>query len=624
MEIKTNILFEWKNINYSIIQKEKEHKILENLSGEIRSGELLVILGPSGSGKTSFLNVLSNKVKKEKQIFLSGKIMLNNKLQNEINFKNISCYLQQEDILYPQMTVFESLLMASRMRLSSDIPINDKKQMVDNLVRKLGLTDIKNSKIGNVLKRGISGGEKKRTCIGLELLTKPLIIFLDEPTSGLDSYQAKNIMQILKDLTKQGHIVICSLHQPSSSIYEMFDKVMFLSQGKIIYFGNGKNTCINYFDNLGFKCPKHYNPSDYILDLISLDYSSEERLIFTKEQIHKLINGYNNCDKFVDIPLDDRRIDDGCVDDIINLGNFNDKTQFNSKWTEQFRLLFKRSLNEELRNKTALIIRLSTNLFFAIMLSMIFSGINNGQKSIQDTFGLLFFICINQAFGCLFPTLKKFAVEKEIVFKERENKSYYCSAFYLSKFLSTFPLELSIVYGYSSIVYWAVGLNNDIIAFISFLIIITFVVLSSMGLGMLISSISKNMNSALALASPCMILMVLFGGFYSNLSNMPVWISWLQYASFMSWAFQGFIINEYTDKTLECFDINENEPCLTTGEQVLSRYSFDVYSKIQCMIFLAVIGISFHILSYLVLRYKKPKYQQIKIMDNLQIEIEEI
>ena len=609
MEIQKKILFEWNNINFTI-RKEKEHKILQNLSGNIQSGELLAILGPSGSGKTSFLNILSNKVKSEKYITLTGKITLNHKLQSEINFKNISAFVQQDDILYPQMTVFESLLMTSRMRLPSDISINNKKQMVDNLVRKLGLSDVKDSKIGNVLKRGISGGEKKRVCIGLELLTKPLIIFLDEPTSGLDSYQAKNIIQILKDLTNNGHIVICSIHQPSSNIYKMFDKILFLSKGQSIYFGDGGKKCIDYFNKLGFRCPAHYNPSDYILDLISLDYSSEELLKSSKQQVNALVESYNQREHFVDISLDD---DD---DDIEDFTEFQNQTHFNSSWTEQFKLLFKRSLNEELRDRTALMIRLSTNFFFCIILSMIYSGIDDGQKSIQDTFGLLFFICINQSFGCLFPTLKKFAVEREIMFKERESKSYYCSAFYLAKFLSSYPIELCIVYVYSSIVYFSVGLNNDLMAFGTFLIIISFLVLSAMGMGMLISSLAKNMNGALAMASPFMIVILLFGGFYSNLSNMPVWISWLQYFSFISWGFQGLIINEYADKSLKCFDIEETEPCLTTGKQVLSRYSFDVYTKTECILFIFLIGILFHILSYLVLRFRKPKYQNIEIINN--------
>ena len=608
MEIQKKILFEWNNINFTI-RKEKEHKILQNLSGNIQSGELLAILGPSGSGKTSFLNILSNKVKSEKYITLTGKITLNHKLQSEINFKNISAFVQQDDILYPQMTVFESLLMTSRMRLPSDISINNKKQMVDNLVRKLGLSDVKDSKIGNVLKRGISGGEKKRVCIGLELLTKPLIIFLDEPTSGLDSYQAKNIIQILKDLTNNGHIVICSIHQPSSNIYKMFDKILFLSKGQSIYFGDGGKKCIDYFNKLGFRCPAHYNPSDYILDLISLDYSSEELLKSSKQQVNALVESYNQREHFVDISLDDD-------DDIENFTEFQNQTHFNSSWTEQFKLLFKRSLNEELRDRTALMIRLSTNFFFCIILSMIYSGIDDGQKSIQDTFGLLFFICINQSFGCLFPTLKKFAVEREIMFKERESKSYYCSAFYLAKFLSSYPIELCIVYVYSSIVYFSVGLNNDLMAFGTFLIIISFLVLSAMGMGMLISSLAKNMNGALAMASPFMIVILLFGGFYSNLSNMPVWISWLQYFSFISWGFQGLIINEYADKSLKCFDIEETEPCLTTGKQVLSRYSFDVYTKTECILFIFLIGILFHILSYLVLRFRKPKYQNIEIINN--------
>ena len=372
---------------------------------------------------------------------------------------------------------------------------------------------------------------------------------------------------------------MCIRDRPSSNIYKMFDKILFLSQGQSIYFGDGGKKCIDYFHNLNFRCPAHYNPSDYILDLISLDYSSEELLKSTQQQINTLIESHNCRDYFVDISLDDD-------DDIEDFTEFQNQTHFNSSWTEQFKLLFKRSLNEELKDKTSLMIRISTNFFFCMILSMIYSGIDDGQKSIQDTFGLLFFICINQSFGCLFPTLKKFAVEREIMFKERESKSYYCSSFYLAKFLSSYPIELFIVYAYSSIVYWAVGLNSDLMAFAVYLIIISLLVLASMGMGLFISSLAKNINVAMSMASPFMIVILLFGGFYSNLSNMPIWISWLQYFSFISWAFQGLIINEYADKSLKCFDIEETEPCLTTGKQVLSRYSFDVYKKMECIIFL--------------------------------------
>ena len=589
---------EWKNVNYSIEQK----KILQNISGQVFSGELFAILGPSGSGKTSLLNVLADRITKNKNATLTGKVTVNKRNRDQVNFKRMSAFVQQDDILYPQMTVFESLLMTSKLRLSSEKTEISKKEMIDNLMRRLGLTDIKDSKIGSVLKRSISGGEKKRTCIANELLTEPLIIFLDEPTSGLDSFQAKNIIHILKDLTNKGHIVICSIHQPSSNIFELFDKVMFLSEGQAIYNGFGNERCVDYFNDIGFECPNLYNPADYILDLISIDTSSEETIKNSEERIQKLLSlNTISYDEVIDI-LEDKNIPKS------------DEHKFYSTWYEQFKLLFIRSLNEELRDRISMIIRFSVSLFFAIILCMIYGNLDYGQKSIQDTFGAYFFICINSSFGAMFPTLKKFAVEKEIVMKERSNKSYYASAFYLAKFLSSMPIELCISFLYTSIIYWAIGFNHSGPSYFSFLIIVFGLSLCSTGLGLSISASASDIHIATTMASPIMIIMLLFGGFYANLDTIPKFISWLQYFSFINWGFQGLIINEFTGKNMNCNDIQDSQACLTTGNDVLSRYSFDKFSEAECTLCLWSIGIFLHIIAYISLRRNKPQYQQIELM----------
>ena len=585
---------EWKDVNYSI----KDKLILDKITGQVFGGELLAILGPSGSGKTSLLNILADRVTINKTAELTGSITICGKDRKELPFKKMVAYVQQEDILYPQMTVFESLVMTSKLRLTSDVNVSTKKEMINNLLNKLGLAKIKDSKIGNVLKRGISGGEKKRTCIANEILTEPLIIFLDEPTSGLDSFQAKNIIQILKDLAEQGHIVICSIHQPSSSVFNLFDKVIFLSNGKCVYSGY-RNDCTEYFGDLDFKCPEFYNPADYILDLISLDTTSEETLKESELRIEKLLN------------LDRITVIDLIHDEEYEYTGPN-TGKFFSNWIDQFKLLFIRSLNEELRDKVGMTIRFCVTIFFSIILSMIYSNLDNGQKSIQDTLGVYFFICINSSFGSMFPTLKKFAIEKEIVLKERASKSYQASSFYLAKFLSSVPIEFGISILYTSIIYWAIGLNHSGSAYFSFLVIICCLSLCSSGMGLFLSASTPDIHTATSLASPLMIIFLLFGGFYANLETMPIWIGWLQYFSFINWGFQGLIINEFSGKTMNCNDIPENQACLTTGSEVLSRYSFDRFTEAECILAIFFIGISFHLLAYLSLRRNKPTYQNIE------------
>lgn len=160
------------------------------------------------------------------------------------------------------LTVLETLTFAAKMRLPRAMSTKDKLARVDAVMEELNLTHIKNTKVGGAVIRGISGGEKRRVTIGIELLSSPSVLLLDEPTSGLSSTDALNVANAIKELARKGRTVILTVHQPRSDIYELFDDLLLLSKGKVVYFGKAQEAAA-YFEALGHEVPVGWNVADY-------------------------------------------------------------------------------------------------------------------------------------------------------------------------------------------------------------------------------------------------------------------------------------------------------------------------------------------------------------------------
>ncbi|KAH0623529.1 hypothetical protein JD844_006363 [Phrynosoma platyrhinos] len=262
----------FKNISYSVttpwtfpFKGREEKEVLRDVSGFMKPG-MNAILGPTGSGKTSLLDVLAGwkdpKGLKSGQIFMDGKLV-------DANFHKCSAYVVQEDILTGTLSVRENLQFSANLRLPTNRNSNaEKKLKVDAVIQELGLQDCADTKIGTEFLRGVSGGEKKRCSIGMELITSPSLIFLDEPTTGLDANTANSIMQLLHQLSRKGRTVIFSIHQPRYSIFKLFDHLTLMNKGEIIFAGPAEEAT-TYFNGIGYHCEQFNNPLDFFLDVIS-------------------------------------------------------------------------------------------------------------------------------------------------------------------------------------------------------------------------------------------------------------------------------------------------------------------------------------------------------------------
>lgn len=252
-------------------------QVLTDASGKVKSGELLAVMGPSGSGKTTLLNVLTGRNLMGYEI--TGSVTINGQPSSIEAVKSLSGYVQQGDMFIPLLTVREYLIFQSIVRMDNKISKEEREKRIEHVIEELGLSKCADSQIGNryddIVGSGISGGEIKRLSFAAELLTDPPILFCDEPTSGLDSYFAESVVKILRSLAESGRTVICTIHQPSSEVFYLFQSILLLTEGRTVFIGS-LDQARQHFSANHLEVPLNYNPADYYLKQISIIPGAEE------------------------------------------------------------------------------------------------------------------------------------------------------------------------------------------------------------------------------------------------------------------------------------------------------------------------------------------------------------
>jgi ABC-type multidrug transport system ATPase subunit len=253
------------------IAKKPIKTILHGITGSVNSGEVLAIMGPSGAGKTCLIDLLTLESKNGDSV---GEVRLNGETMNKDIFTKFCATVPQQDKHWAFLTCRETVAFAADLYL--DIPKEEKTARVDAVLATMGLTGCADTKVGNAFFSGLSGGQKRRLSLAIALLSNPLVLFLDEPTSGLDAAAAASIMKFLKDLAVAANIaIVCTIHQPSSAVYNGFDRVMLLSKGRIAFLGAAAEA-LPYFREIGHQMPPNTNPAEFMLDLVNAEFTDPE------------------------------------------------------------------------------------------------------------------------------------------------------------------------------------------------------------------------------------------------------------------------------------------------------------------------------------------------------------
>ncbi|KAL4432817.1 hypothetical protein ABPG77_008143 [Micractinium sp. CCAP 211/92] len=599
----TEVLLEWRDLTCTLTDKKTGQKrlLLNGVAGSAKPGSLTAIMGPSGSGKTTLLSALAGQMPYNKNITLQGHVTANGAPLHQSKLR--VGFVQQDDLFYPQLTVKETLMMAARLRMSADTPADAREAYVDGIISRLGLAKAANTPVGDAKTRGLSGGEKKRLAIAVELVSRPMLVCADEPTSGLDAFSAERVMATLKELCSDGHTVMVSIHQPRSSVFEMFDDLVLMAEGELVYAGPAAEV-LAYFKGLGHICPEHYNPAEWLADLVAIDHSSPESEAESRARLAQLVAAWRSHGAAAPAA---QAVPSASA---ASLAAGADATAGAHApacgLRQQVALLFGRSLRQVLRDRATNAGRASSQVSSALVFASIYWRMRRSQSSIQDRMGLLQISAVGTAMTSLIKTLNVFPREKTLVGRERSRSGYGVLPYLLSKLAAELPVGALFPALFACLVYPATGLNPTPRRFASFLGLLTLEAMSAQALGLAVGAAAPSTEAALAIGPAVILVSIVFGGLFVNESNVPAPLKWLPATSLIKQAFEGACVNEFRGAE---FELDERGHGTRSGEEVLERLSFADSSLRKTMANQGRIMLCYWWYTYCILVRKQPKYQ---------------
>ncbi|XP_068177156.1 broad substrate specificity ATP-binding cassette transporter ABCG2b [Antennarius striatus] len=524
-------------------RKGPEKYILKDVSGIMRPG-MNAIMGATGSGKTSLLDVIAGR--KDPAGLRQGRVLVDGKVITS-DLRLNSAYVVQDDVLMGTLSVRENLLFSANLRLDrKHHSPEEKNSRVDAILKDLGLVDCANTKIGTEFLRGVSGGERKRCSIGMELITSPSLLFLDEPTTGLDSNTASCIINLLHNISRRGKTVIFSIHQPRYSIFKQFDHLTLMHKGEVVYAGPAGQT-LNYFGNLGYQIDDFDNPADFFMDVTNGEAKCTLQTIRTVEFENPLASKYRQSQLCNSMLQELDRLNQNSAE---RNNNGNATATYATSFLYQMRVVCGRTLLNTLRNPQTSYAQLGMAIFFAFLVGLIYYQLPlTLPEALQNRSGAFFFLIINMVFGNL-SAVELFINERTIFIHENSSGYYRTSVYFLSKiFADLLPNRIIPIFISGAISYYMMGLKPAFAAFFFFTLTMCLVSLAGVSLAFLVSASVASFAMANVLIALPFVFMMVFGGYLVNLNAMLSWLSWLKWISIFRYGMNAAFIIELTDQT---------------------------------------------------------------------------
>ncbi|KAI9004510.1 P-loop containing nucleoside triphosphate hydrolase protein [Hyaloraphidium curvatum] len=591
-------------------------EVLHGVSGLFQAGHLAAIMGPSGSGKSSLLDVLAGR---NKVGAVAGKLYLAGVEYPSITpgvLQSLLGYVMQDDAFVANLTVRETLLFSLRMRVRRDQLTKElEESIVSSLLSLLNLSSVANTQVGSPMKRGISGGERRRLSIGCELVTRPPVVFLDEPTSGLDAANALRVVKLLRTLASRGHTIIASIHQPRSSIFRMFDELLIMHRGSEAYFGPGGAVCVEKLQGYtGKECEKWENPGDWVVDLLeggADDEDGDGQAAGMPGQANGGTPPAPNQDDIVlflpegsepAIPLPPPPR--GSTPTLPDVYRASDEYALLRKSVAShasnptvlpaavprptfgtlLRLMTERTMLQTLRDPGIIYIRTGAALGIALLVGLIFFQQPQDSQG-QRVNGLLFLMNVFALF-CL-PAISQQISDRLLFQRERASGIVNTPAYFLSGMAVEVPLLIVVAVLYGTISYWMVGFYPAASNFFIYLLIITLVILVGFSATQVASSVSSSVPVGIAIYMIILVYSLLLGGFMISKDDLPAGAQWVVYTSYYWFGFSGLMVNEFQDRPY--------------GPALLARQGMagiTVWSQIGCLVAFMV---GFRLLAFVLL-----------------------
>ncbi|CAF0813178.1 unnamed protein product [Adineta steineri] len=552
----------WKEVGESKL-------LLKGVSGIAKPGQLVAIMGASGAGKTTLLNILTQR--RPGTLKVTGDVRVNGtKMDRNIN--RVSGYVQQEELFIASMTTREHLHFNAMLRLNRDVTKEERIKRVDELLDFLNLKKAEKTIIGEPGRiKGLSGGEKRRLLFASEVMTDPPLLFADEPTSGLDGSMAFTICDAMRKLCNQGKTIVCTIHQPSSEIFQLFDTLYLLAEGRVAYFGSRKKV-EGFFSGLGYVAPDNYNLSDFFIQTLAILPFDREASLERVEHI---------CDEYEKSPLYAQHIGEArqyheIDDDQSNStgGIFHRSTKYKSSFFRQFRWLLWRSGIDMFRNPFQLRLRIMISIILGVLLGLLFLRLQYNQLAFQNISAIIFMLIINISFSTVQGTADGLSRQLNLFFKEHDDGIYHTIPYFVARFALELPVLGLSTFILGTIVYWMTNLYNSARHYFILQGILILCTIVAMSVGTLVGVSAPSPDVAVALVVPIVLPLLVFAGFFISAKTIPNWLIWIKYLSWLYYTNEMALINQWEDvKSLEC-NAGANTTCFGNGTDIINYYGF--------------------------------------------------
>ncbi|XP_019321149.1 ATP-binding cassette sub-family G member 8 isoform X2 [Panthera pardus] len=584
---------------------------IQNLSFKVRSGQMLAIIGSSGCGRASLLDVITGRGHGGK--IKSGQIWINGQPSTPQLVRKYVAHVRQHDHLLPNLTVRETLAFVAQLRLPRTFSQAQRDKRVDDVIAELRLRQCAHTRVGNAYVRGVSGGERRRVSIAVQLLWNPGILILDEPTSGLDSFTAHNLVKTLYRLAKGNRLVLISLHQPRSDIFRLFDLVLLMTSGTTIYLGAAQHM-VQYFTAIGHPCPRYSNPADFYVDLTSIDRRSREQEVATREKAWSLAAVFREKVRGFDDFLwraEAKELGEGTCLESQALPQDTHQPLTSTELpgpVQQFTMLIRRQIFNDFRDLPTLLIHAAEACLMSLVIGFLYYGHGAIKLSFMDTAALLFMIGALIPFNVILDVISKCHSERAMLYYELEDGLYTAGPYFFTKILGELPEHCVYIIIYGMPIYWLANLRPGLEPFLLHFLLVWLVVFCCRIMALGAAALLPTFHTSSFFGNALYNSFYLTGGFMISLDNLWIVPAWISKVSFLRWCFEGLMQIQFKGHTYHMAIGNLTIPI--RGDVILSSMGLNSYPLY--IIYFILIGISggFVILYYVALRFIKQKSSQ--------------